>query len=536
MSNAYTSQIKLRNPNVTEPMPGRNDMKPNKGGGYGFELDNWALLNRFLILGSEGGTYYVGKNELTKDNATNVINCIQADGLRVVNQIVDVSTNARAPKQDPALFALALCTTKFADDKTRSAAYRAIPRVCRTGTTLFMFIDMIKDLRDTWSAGLRKGVSKFYTEKNLHQLDLQLVKYRERHGYTHRDAMRLAHPSTKEQERNAFFSYAVGKGEAPQGSLLESYESLKGLKPTSHGDTMKVVNAIIDTGLPREGVPTDFLKKQEVWEALMERMPIGALVRNLGKLGNVGLLRSNMSDAAIKAVSLLRNEETITKSRIHPMQLLIAQKVYASGHGVRGGMSWNVLPKITEALDDAFVMAFKNIEPTGKRFMLGIDVSGSMSWHKCAGSDQLTCAEGAAAMAMVTARTEENYDIHGFSSRFVDLGISPRDSLKTVFGKVQKSNFGSTNCAMPIEYALKHKIPVDVFCIYTDNESNSGRHPKAALDEYRQKTGIPAKLVGISMCATRSSLVAPEDAGMLDIVGFDTATPNIISQFAMGAF
>ena len=371
MGNAYTSQIKLKNTPVTEPVPGRPEITPNKGGGYSFQLDNWALLNRFLILGSEGGTFYVGKNELTKDNATNVINCIQEDGLRVVNQIVDVSVNGRAPKQDPAIFALALATTDYADEKTKKAAYAAISQVCRTGTSLFMFMDMIKSLRG-WSAGLRKGVSKFYTEKSLHNLDLQLVKYRERHGFSHRDALRLSHPSTTQPERNAFFKYAVGKGEAPEGSLLATYENLKGLKATSNADTMKVVNAIIDSGLPREGVPTDFLKKEAVWEALLEKMPVGALVRNLGKLGSVGLLRSNMSDATIKAISLLKNEDAIRKSKIHPMQLLIAQKTYAQGHGFRGSMNWNVLPKIVEALDDAFTLSFGNLEATGKRFMLGM--------------------------------------------------------------------------------------------------------------------------------------------------------------------
>ena len=218
------------------------------------------------------------------------------------------------------------------------------------------------------------------------------------------------------------------------------------------------------------------------------------------------------------------------------MQLLIAQKTYAQGHGFRGSMNWNVLPKIVEALDDAFTLSFGNLEATGKRLMLGIDVSSSMSWSHCAGSEMLTCAEGAAAMAMITARTEDKYDIHGFTSQFVDLKISPRDTLKTVFGKVQKANFGSTQCALPVEYALKHKIPVDTFCIYTDNESNRGRHPHQALEEYRQKMGIPAKMIGISMAATRTSLCDPKDAGMLDIVGFDTATPNIISQFSMNAF
>ena len=51
-----------------EPIPGANQV-PNSAGGYAWELDDWARLDRFLILGSEGGTYYVSERKLTKDNA-----------------------------------------------------------------------------------------------------------------------------------------------------------------------------------------------------------------------------------------------------------------------------------------------------------------------------------------------------------------------------------------------------------------------------------------------------------------------------------
>jgi 60 kDa SS-A/Ro ribonucleoprotein len=42
------------------PISGREkEMLPNNAGGYGFQLDDWERLERFLILGSESGTYYV---------------------------------------------------------------------------------------------------------------------------------------------------------------------------------------------------------------------------------------------------------------------------------------------------------------------------------------------------------------------------------------------------------------------------------------------------------------------------------------------
>ena len=56
-----------------------------------------------------------------------------------------------------------------------------------------------------------------------------------------------------------------------------------------------------------------------------------------------------------------------------------------------------------------------------------------------------------------------------------------------------------------------------------------------ALEQYRQKFGIPAKLIVVGMTSNGFSIADPNDAGMLDVVGFDTATPNIISEFAVGS-
>ena len=55
------------NPNRTpqnQPIPGSTQVK-NYAGGYAWEVDKWKQLDRFLILGSEGGTYYVGEAKLT---------------------------------------------------------------------------------------------------------------------------------------------------------------------------------------------------------------------------------------------------------------------------------------------------------------------------------------------------------------------------------------------------------------------------------------------------------------------------------------
>src|SRR6266705_2585851 len=80
----------------------------NSEGGYSWQVDDWTRLDRFLILGAEGGTYYIAERDLVKQNHDAIIRCIKADGVRAVNRIVEISDSGRAPQNDPAIFALAL--------------------------------------------------------------------------------------------------------------------------------------------------------------------------------------------------------------------------------------------------------------------------------------------------------------------------------------------------------------------------------------------------------------------------------------------
>jgi 60 kDa SS-A/Ro ribonucleoprotein len=84
-------------------------------------------------------------------------------------------------------------------------------------------------------------------------------------------------------------------------------------------------------------------------------------------------------------------------------------------------------------------------------------------------------------------------------------------------------------------YATANKIEADVFVVYTDSETWAGKvHPVQALKEYRQKMGIPAKLIVCGMVANNFTIADPTDSGMLDVVGFDTSAPSVMADFARG--
>src|ERR1700678_654947 len=178
---------------------------PNSAGGYAFAIDDWVRLDRFLILGSEGGSYYAGERALTRDNAASVLRALQSDGERAVARIVEISTCGRAPKNDPALFALALAAS--ADElATRRAALAALPEVARTGTHLFQFAELVQGSRG-WGRALRRAVGAWYLSQPVDRLAYQLVKYRQRGGWSHRDLLRLAHPETADPARAALLDW-----------------------------------------------------------------------------------------------------------------------------------------------------------------------------------------------------------------------------------------------------------------------------------------------------------------------------------------
>lgn len=526
---AYADHFKTLQAPQSAQIPGSAQV-PNSAGGFAWAVDDWKRLDRFLILGNECGSYYANEKKMTLDNCEAALRCFASDGVRAVRQIVAVSEEGRAPKNDPAVFLLALAAGK-GNPETRKAALAALPKVCRTGTHLFQFLESVQGFRG-WGRGLRAAVGRWYTEKDTERLAYQLVKYRQRGGWTHRDALRLSKPAAGSVPA---LKWAVGKPTEELPAMIAAF-----IRAEAAVDAKAIVGILRDTpDLPWEAIPSQLLKVPEVWDALLPNLPMTAMIRNLGRMGSIGLLQQ-MSTASQLVVSRLADVERIKKARIHPIAALGALCTYKQGHGVKGDLKWPVVPQVCDALDGAFYLAFGNVEASGKRTLLALDVSGSMASGNIASMPGLTPRVGSVAMAMVTARTEPNHGIVAFTSSggYRDTGIaplafSPRQRLDDLCHATAQLPFGGTDCALPMLWAEQNKIQADVFVIYTDSETWHGAiHPAQALVQYRRKTGINAKLVVVGMVANQFSIADPNDAGMMDVVGFDTAVPQIMSDFA----
>lgn len=531
------AQINNRRTSQTEPIMGESQIK-NNAGGYVYALSSFAHLARFLILGSEGGSYYVSEKKLTKENAINALAAIEADGRRAVDLIVQISQEGRAPKNDPAIFALALAASAK-DPDTRALALGALPKVCRIPTHLFHFLTYVQNFRG-YGRGLKRAVANWYQDKEVNSLAYQMVKYQSRDGWSNADALRLSHPKTSDPIRNTLYKWAVDGYDGLMDRLHKEEPNVDGGQPRflpaivqafeDAKTSSNLVSMIRENNLAREMLPTEALKDPKVWEALLERMPVGALIRNLGNLSKCGLL-TPLSDASKKVQNVLRDREALKKARIHPIQILIAQKTYAQGRGILGKGEWNVVGAVVDALDDAFYAAFDYTEPTGKAHLVAVDVSGSMN-AQIAGIPNFSAAEAAAVMAMATVKIEQNYEIILFNSHVVGRPvITPRMRLDEVRRAV--SGNGSTNCAAPMEWALKNRVRTDCFVILTDNETWAGRygHPSQVMRDYRNAVNSKAKIINLGMTSTVCTINDPNDLDALDVAGFDASIPQIISEF-----
>lgn len=506
----------------------------NNAGGFSFTIDQAARLRRFLTLGTEG-TYYVSAADLTKDNAAVVLDMARNRSAELVAEIVAVSTAGRAPKQNPALFALAAAAS-LGDDDGRKAALDSLPLVARTGTHLFLFARYVEQFRG-WGRGLRRAVGRWYTEKPVEDVAFQAVKYRQREGWSHRDLLRLAHPETDEDARRRLFDWICGREASVDGlRVVEGFQRVQTASPT------QAAELIAEYPLSREMLPDAALGHAVVWEALLDKgMPQTALMRQLPRLTRLGLLEPMGSRTAAVAAQLV-SQERLRKARVHPVSVLLAQRTYASGHGARGSAEWSPSRPIVDALDAAFYAAFGAVEPARKRMMLALDVSGSMT--SSVSGLPISCREASAALALVTAATEPAYDIVGFTcssggwrsnTGLTPLSISPRQRLDNAIQAVSNLPFGGTDCSLPMLHALQARKQVDTFVIFTDSETWHGQmHPHEALRRYREWSGIDAKLIVVALTATRFSIADPADPGMLDVSGLDAAVPTLISDFARG--
>lgn len=528
MSNDILTLVSPRTAVTPQGVKAKAGQVVNNTGGFVFEVSPETRLRRFLILGTTDSTYYQTNTELTRQNGDVIIDWATNRTKELVDILLEISEGGRAPKQNPTIFALA-AAAGLGDEAGRKYALDNLNRIARTGQQLFLFAKYVEQFRG-WGRGLRNAVGSWYEDKNVEQLGYQMAKYRQREGWTHGDLLRKTHPKGVDAAHKTLYSWATNK--AGEGDLILP-SAVEGLERAARAtDANSWVNIINTYNVSWEMLPDAALTEPKVWGALIEKgLPMTALIRQLPRLTNLKLLTGTHLQTVL---AQLANQDYITKARIHPMNVLVAQATYAGGHSLRGSSSWNPNVKVIDALDAAFYKAFGNVNIAGKRTLNALDVSGSMDWNNIAGLP-LTPRVASAAMSLITLATEPEVSTVAFSHRLSPLNISARQRLDDVLRVVDNTPMGSTNLSLPMSYAQEKGLEIDTFIVWTDNETNTGRiHPFQALRDYRKASGIDARLIVCGMTATNFSIADKSDSGMLDIVGLDSNAPQLIADFSAG--
>lgn len=535
---------KLTIPSKPKSQPIDPAQPPNDNGGHGLTIDKWTRLDRFLTLGSELPVYYQNPRPLNWADARSVRECLDENVVRTVKRIVDISRSGRAPKNDPAIFALILGVI-HPNEVVRRLSATGVPMVCRTAAELFQFITGARAMRRGWGTIMKRCVAKWYDRMDVDKLAYQAIKYRMRQGFDHKRALRCAHPignDNQEPERTALYRWIVGKDydEDKLPDLIKAHLDVMALDSASTLNWPDLFELVRENDLPWEALPAWALSEPGVWQSMLPNMDVRELITNLGAMTANGAL-VKAGGYIDHVIGQLTDETVIAHSKVHPFQVLNSLASYRSGIGYRGKGTWEPVPQIIDALDEAFYLAFRNVEPTGKKILIALDTSTSMDMP-IKGS-QLTARQGATAMALITRATETKAQVLAFTAEeggyttptLTPLTISPNQRLNDLVTYFAGFDFGATDCAVPMRWAQDRGRAIDAFVIFTDHETWTGEiSPAQALDNYRRAMEIDAKLVVVGMTSTGFQIADPNDPGMLDIVGFDAACPALIADFIRG--
>lgn len=536
----YAVHLPSRTPHRV-PIP-ELEMVQNAEGGFVFPVTDRTRGTRWLTRGSDDDTYYAKRGRLTRENMTAIDRLIEdGDGEWLVDELVRISEEGRAPKAEPAILALARCLAADVPLPVRKKAGHAAPRVIRAAAFLPDFMDAGRIFRGRGFI-FKKAVQAILQAWDADRMAYQAIKYQERNNWTLARALKLARPKPSTPELDQLYRWIVGKADAQHPQVLAFLEARQ-LRADNPEHEQRAIDLVLRHDLPWEALPTKFHRNRRVMEAVLYRMPMVALMRHLGHLTSIGVLEPDSAAARVVA-HRFGDAEKVRKARLHPIKLYLAARQYGAGRQQRGqqrrdALTWRPVREIEEALDTAFFHSLGAVEATGQRMVVAVDCSGSMTMDPDVwGIPNFRAAEIAMVMAYAVLRTEPRSVGIAFDITAIEFDLNrvrTTADLKTKYVELARQLHRGTNCAAPIEYAMKqrHLQDVEAFVINTDGESydNARWHPIEAVSHYREQTGIPTRLVTVAYVANGHALTPWDDAGSMAVCGFDADALDLISGF-----
>uniref|UniRef100_A0A8R1TSJ6 TROVE domain-containing protein n=1 Tax=Onchocerca volvulus TaxID=6282 RepID=A0A8R1TSJ6_ONCVO len=323
----------------------------------------------------------------------------------------------------------------------------------------------------------------------------------------------------------------------------------------------RIVLTTSKVSFEKEQIPEELLNSKKVWGALLRRMSLPTMLKNIGRMSGIELFNEaddsvfgdlsdvlnnitwffydddknytnfTKDDPASLVIRRLNDIEKLKQERLHPLAILFAKMNYEHGHEMRGNRMWKPVRSIQKAFDNAFYNCFDAVEVTNKHYLIAVDISDSMD--SFIQGTMLACSQAAATLSMALIQHEDNVIPLAFSNFLTPLEWDKFMSLGEYLSATKELIYGKTDCGLPMCWAIENAVYVDVFIILTDNDvSVKSIKPSDAIQWYREQMDVPnAKLIVIAMSGKSESLANPSDPNMLVIYGMNPSVPQIIDDF-----
>jgi 60 kDa SS-A/Ro ribonucleoprotein len=483
---------------------------------------------------------------------------------KVVPLIEKLAVEKQTRCMDIIIFALAFCSR--ADDVVvRQSAFAAVQTICTTPAMLYQFAGFSKTMHSTkvngrsmgrgQGRGFRRAIRTWFMNQTPYDLIYNITKGGNRHNWSARDLVRVAHISTRKCSTAMALAlqWIVHPEKAvrtqPFKSQTHDYARLADFitaltflrtqcRELSPPVLERVVAIMRTHNLTREHLPMHFLAQPTIWAVLVERMPFTTLLNNLGTLSKHQLLQKGTATGT-HVTARLRDKNVLRASDLHPMTVLTALLQYEVGCAYQSSARWDVEEHVVEALNEAMDYTFLQeitLDPDNP-IMIGLDISNSMQ----ARLPGLSTSMGNAAAALTTTILRKTKDSTVLA--FVNQGTLLKIGTDPTFYKVKAGTVGfevsRTNCALPMIIAMEQRIVASAFVVITDTVKNCGTISCGqALRAYNDEMGLvgkqKAKLIVLSMAEEKFTIAEEGNPDMLDIVGFDRSSSTRIFEFIRG--
>ncbi|KAJ8921962.1 hypothetical protein NQ315_008596 [Exocentrus adspersus] len=201
-------------------------------------------------------------------------------------------------------------------------------------------------------------------------------------------------------------------------------------------------------------------------------------------------------------------------------------------------------PIIINNLQKCMSLSCNNIQSSGKRYMVTIDVTDKMD-NRCLHSKNITGLEAATAFTMALLKVEKDVTIAVFKQKEVSIiQLDKKGQFNELVQKLKENKSDYLVPASSIEWAMAQKKHIDIFFNFIHHNEYIASVPKEvrekltkppeALQKYKKKFNLQnAKLVTFCMSSPHLNF-SDGSPNILDVAGLDFGVPKAVEAFCRG--